>query len=120
MLIFYNFLTLFAPNFYKLVLIDLKVLQMSLHHMFYLVIKNEEHIFAFMALLQKDGFFKLFSMFKTNLSPEDDVIAKNLMAFVRSRIFHFDFNNLIGFSLAIWESSKPGPYLERSKMRFFS
>ena len=87
MLIFYNFLTLFAPNFYKLVLIDLKVLQMSLHHMFYLVIKNEEHIFAFLALLQKDGFFKLFSMFKTNLPPEDDVIAKDLMAFVRSRIF---------------------------------
>ena len=38
---------------------------------------NNSTFFAFVAFLQKDGFLKLFSIFKSNLPPGDDIIAKS-------------------------------------------
>ena len=41
-------------------------------------------------------------------------------AMVQQHDFHLDFKNLVGFALAIWETAKPAPYFEGSKMRSFS
>ena len=32
--------------------------------------------------------------------------------------FHVDFTNFIDFAVAAWESVKPAPYFEGSKMQF--
>ena len=51
---------------------------------------------------KKMVFLKLFSIFNSNLPPEDDIIEKS-NAIGRPHDFHVDFKNLICFVLTIWE-----------------